>query len=197
SLHTNSYDEALALPTEAAARIALRTQQIIAEESGIASTIDPLAGSYAVEALTDEVEAAAWHYLERIEQLGGAVAALRAGFQQREILRSAYEQQRQLESGERHLVGVNVQVMEEDERPPLLRISPRLADERAEELVRLRRERDGRAWQRALDALRDAAAGSANLMPPIIEAVRCRATTGEICDVLRREFGEYRPPSVL
>ena len=197
SLHTNSYDEALALPTEEAARIALRTQQIIAEETGVASTVDPLGGAYAIEALTDDLEHRAWEYIDRIEQLGGAVSAIEQGFQQKEIMRSAYEFQQQLESGERELVGVNAYVMEEAERPDILRVDPQLAAQQVARLRALRQRRDASAQQRTLQALERAAEGTDNLMPPIIEAVRANATLGEICDTLRGVFGEYQPPSIM
>ncbi|MBV9119589.1 MAG: methylmalonyl-CoA mutase family protein [Chloroflexi bacterium] len=197
SLHTNSFDEALALPTERAARIALRTQQIIAEESGAANTVDPLGGSYAIEALTDELEQRAWAYLERIDQMGGAVEAIQQGFQQSEIMHAAYDFQQRLESGERQLVGVNCYVMEEGERPELLRVDSNLADRQIERLKDLRNRRDGSAVSQALDSLRQAAEGTANLMPPIVECVRASASLGEICDTLRGVFGEYQPPSII
>jgi methylmalonyl-CoA mutase N-terminal domain/subunit len=197
SLHTNSYDEALALPTEEAARIALRTQQIIAEETGVASTVDPLGGAYAIEDLTDGIERAAWEYIERIDALGGAVEAIQQGFQQTEIMNSAYEYQRQLESGERQLVGVNAFVMEEPERPEILRLDPRLAEEQIARVRALRARRDASAVERSLAGLKRAAEGTDNLMPPILEAVRAYATIGEICDTLRDVFGEYEPPAII
>ncbi len=197
SLHTNSYDEALALPSQEAARIALRTQQIIAEESGVASTVDPLGGSYLIEQLTDEVEQRAWSYVERIDALGGAVKAIEQGFQQTEIMSSAYRYQQQIESGERQVVGVNAYTMDEEPLPGLLRIDERLAERQIARLEDLRRRRDAAAVTRSLDALRRAAAGTDNLMPPILDAVRSYATVGEICRALVDVFGEYVPPTVL
>jgi len=197
SLHTNSYDEALALPTEEAARIALRTQQIIAEETGAASTADPLGGAYLIEDLTDRIEQDAWAYIERIEVLGGAVEAIQQGFQQTEIMHAAYEYQQQLESGERETVGVNAFVMEEPSRPDLLRLDPLLAQHQIERLQALRKRRNSNVVDRWLAELRHAASGKDNLMPPILGAVRAYATVGEICDALRDVFGEYQPPSII
>ncbi|HLG70776.1 MAG TPA: methylmalonyl-CoA mutase family protein [Chloroflexota bacterium] len=197
SLHTNSFDEALALPTEEAARIALRTQQIIAEETGVASTADPLGGAYAIEDLTDRIEQAAWEYIERIEALGGAVEAIQQGFQQTEIMHAAYELQRQLESGERQQVGVNAYAMEEPAPPELLRVDADLAGHQIARLRSVRSSRDPAAVSRSLDALHAAASGTANLMPPILDAVRAYATVGEICDAMRQVFGEYQPPSII
>jgi methylmalonyl-CoA mutase, N-terminal domain len=197
SLHTNSYDEALSLPTEKAARIALRTQQIIAQESGAASTADPLGGAYAIEDLTDRLERAAWDYVERIDALGGAVEAIQQGFQQTEIMRASYEYQRQIESGERQLVGVNAYAMEEPGRPEILQLDAALAEKQIAELNALRARRDGAAVGRTLHDLRETAAGTGNLMPPILEAVRSYATIGEICNTLREVFGEYQPPSII
>lgn len=197
SLHTNSYDEALALPTEDAARIALRTQQIIAEETGAASVVDPLGGSYLIEDLTDRIETEAWKYIERIDALGGAVEAIQQGFQQTEIMEAAYAYQRQIESGERQMVGVNAFVMEEPERPEILRLDPELAQQQIDRLQALRSRRDGRAVDQSLESLRQAAAGTVNLMPPILDAVRAYATIGEICDSLRGVFGEYQPPNII
>ncbi|MBX5436913.1 MAG: methylmalonyl-CoA mutase family protein [Alicyclobacillaceae bacterium] len=193
SLHTNAHDEPLALPTEESARLALRTQQIIAYESGVADVVDPLAGSYYVEWLTDAVESRAWRYIERIEQVGGAVRAVEEGCVQREIRRSAYETQRAIEQGEHVVVGVNRFVTEESGQVPLLRVDPDVGRRRAEAVARLRSERSQTAWAEAVAALREAAQGDANLMPAIVRAVRAYATVGEICDVLREVFGEYRP----
>jgi len=197
SLHTNSYDEALALPTQEAVRIALRTQQIIAAETGVASTADPLGGSYLIEDLTDRIEQGAWAYIERIEALGGAVEAIQQGFQQTEIMQAAYEYQQRLESGEREMVGVNTFAMEEPSRPDILRLDPELAQHQIERLQALRKRRDAATISRSLDALRRAASGTDNLMPPILEAVRGYATIGEICNALRDVFGEYVPPSII
>jgi methylmalonyl-CoA mutase N-terminal domain/subunit len=192
SLHTNARDEALALPTEAAARLALRTQQIIAHESGVADTVDPLAGSYFVERLTDEIEDAAQDYLDQIDTMGGALAAIDAGFQQRQIQEAAYRVQREVEEGERIVVGVNRFRDDEVHTPDLQRIDPTAEREQVDRVRRLRHGRDQEAWQRALDRLNAAADTGENLLPPIIEAVKARATLGEISDSLRVTFGEHR-----
>jgi methylmalonyl-CoA mutase N-terminal domain/subunit len=197
SLHTNSYDEALALPTEEAARIALRTQQIIASETGVTSAVDPVGGAWAIEALTDEIEQRAYDYIQRIDDLGGAVRAIEQGYQQREIMQAAYEYQRQVESGERQVVGVNAYSMEEGERPAILRLGPDVAQRPLEQLAAFKRDRAPAPVQHALDALRTAARGADNLMPPILEAVRKSCTLGEICNALRDVFGEYSPPHVI
>jgi methylmalonyl-CoA mutase N-terminal domain/subunit len=193
SLHTNARDEALALPTEEAARIALRTQQIIAYESGVADTIDPLAGSYYVESLTDEIEKRAWAYIDYIDQLGGAVAAIEQGYMQKEIHKAAYETQMAIERGEKIVVGVNRFQIEGEKPPEIHRVDPDIGRQQAERLAKIRAERPQEEWRAALQALREAAAGDSNLMPYIIRAVRAYATTGEICNVLREVFGEYRP----
>ncbi|MCL6453236.1 MAG: methylmalonyl-CoA mutase family protein [Alicyclobacillus sp.] len=193
SLHTNSRDEALALPTEASARLALRTQQILAYESGLTDTIDPLAGSYYVEHLTDEVEARAWQYIDHIDQMGGAVTAIEQGYMQQEIHQAAYDTQVAIERGEQVVVGVNKFQMEEQERPEILRVDPALGRKQAERLAKLRAERPAEAHAAALTALRQAAEGTANLMPYLVDAVRKYATIGEICNVLRDVFGEYHP----
>ncbi|MGE5589918.1 MAG: methylmalonyl-CoA mutase [Bacillota bacterium] len=193
SLHTNSRDEALALPTEASARRAVRPQQIIAHESGVADTIDPLAGSYYLENLTDRIEAEALAYIDRIDALGGAAAAIERGFVQREIQEAAYRWQRQVESGERVVVGVNGFTLEEEEQPDLLVLDPAVEARQAARLADLRQRRDGLAVEKALAHLREAAEGSANLLPPILDAVKTYATLGEIAGTLRQVFGEYRP----
>jgi methylmalonyl-CoA mutase N-terminal domain/subunit len=192
SLHTNARDEALALPTEAAARLALRTQQIIAFESGVAATPDPLAGSYFVERLTDQLEDAASDYLDQIDVMGGAIAAIESGFQQREIQEAAYRVQREVESGEQVVVGVNRFRDDEPHTPELQRIDPTAERQQVEAVHRLRAERDQAACQHALARLAQAAAGTENLMPAIIAAVKARATLGEISDRLRVCFGEHR-----
>ena len=192
SLHTNSRDEALALPTEEAARLALRTQQILAYESGVTETPDPLAGSYYVETLTDQLEAAATALLAEIDALGGPLAAVETGFQQRQIQESAYRYQREVESQARVVVGVNRFVDEATHAPPLQRIDPAAERAQVERLRQVRAERDGAAWSAALGDLAEAAAGTANLLPPIIAAVRAQATLGEISDTLRRAWGEHR-----
>jgi methylmalonyl-CoA mutase N-terminal domain/subunit len=192
SLHTNARDEALALPTAAAARLALRTQQIIAHEAGVTETPDPLAGSYFVESLTNQLEAAANEYLAEIDALGGALKAIEAGYQQRQIQEAAYRVQREVEAEERIVVGVNRYRDDEKASPELQRIDPAGEQGQVERLRQLRAERDATAWQRALDELAAAAAGEANLLPPIIAAVKARATLGEISDQLRVAWGEHR-----
>jgi methylmalonyl-CoA mutase, N-terminal domain len=193
SLHTNSYDEALGLPTEESATIALRTQQIIGFESGVAATADPLAGSYAVEALTDAVEAKAWELIERIDGMGGAVAAIEQGWMQGQIAESAYQFQRNVESGDQVVVGVNRFVGEQATEVPVFYPNETVAREQAEALARIRAERDGAAVSQALDGLRTAALGSENVLNPMREALRRKATVGEVCGVLRKVWGEYRP----
>jgi methylmalonyl-CoA mutase N-terminal domain/subunit len=193
SLHTNSRDEALALPTEEAVRIALRTQQIIAYESGVAETVDPLAGSYYVESLTDRIEKEVFQYIKRIDDLGGAVKAIEQGYIQQEIQDSAYAWQMDVEKGERIIVGLNKFQIKENPPKGLLRVDPAVGERQKQKLVALRAGRDQKAVDSALASLRCAARGTDNLMPPILEAVRAYATLGEICGVLREEFGEYRP----
>jgi methylmalonyl-CoA mutase, N-terminal domain len=192
SLHTNSRDEALALPTEEAARLALRTQQILAYEAGVTETPDPLAGSYYVETLTDELEAAANVYLEEIEAIGGTLAAIEAGYQQRQIQEAAYAVQRRIEAGDQVVVGVNRFVDDAAASPPLQRIDPEAEREQIERVRRVRADRDSAACELALAALADAAAGTANLLPTIIAAVEAQATLGEISDRLRLAWGEHR-----
>jgi len=194
SLHTNSRDEALALPTEQAVRIALRTQQIIAYESGVAETVDPLAGSYYVESLTDRIETEVLQYIKRIDDLGGAVKAIEQGYIQQEIQDSAYAWQMDVENGERVIVGLN-KIPGKGKNPPqgLLRVDPAVGERQKQKLAALKAGRDQKAVDSALASLRNAASSSDNLMPPILEAVRGYATLGEICSVLREEFGEYRP----
>jgi methylmalonyl-CoA mutase N-terminal domain/subunit len=193
SLHTNSFDEALALPTEQAAKTALRTQQIIGMETGVASVVDPLGGSYFLEALTDQIEERATRYIDRVDRMGGAVAAIEAGFYQDEIHESAFEIQRGVESGERVIVGVN-RFRDPNERPvEVLRIGEEEVARQVERLARLRADRDGAAVHRALGTVAEAARGSENLLPPMKDALRVRATLGEVSDVLRDAFGEYHP----
>jgi methylmalonyl-CoA mutase, N-terminal domain len=192
SLHTNAFDEALALPTERSARTALRTQQIIAYESNVAGTVDPLAGSYFVESLTDAVEAGARDYLARIDALGGTLAALEAGFFHDEIETSAYEWQRQIDSGERVIVGVNRFQAQETPPEDLLKVDPALRAQQIARLDALRAERDAGVAADRLRALQSAAGGTDNLMPYIVQCVEDRCTLGEICDALRRVFGEYK-----
>jgi methylmalonyl-CoA mutase N-terminal domain/subunit len=197
SLALSCYDEALAIPTEEAQRIALRTQQIIAHESGVADTIDPLAGSYFVESLTNELEEKAQQYLDRIEDMGGAVTAIESGYMQREIQEASVAQQREIESGRRVLVGVNKFADAEEEPKTIFRVNTRLAAAQKKRLMAAKAERDDDAVEAALSRLSDAARGDHNLMPPILAAVRAYATLGEICDALRHVFGEYRPPEVV
>jgi methylmalonyl-CoA mutase N-terminal domain/subunit len=197
SLHTNSRDEALALPTEESVRIALRTQQIIAHESGAADTIDPLAGSYYVEALTSELERLASEYIAKIDSLGGAVKAIEQGFMQREIQDSAYDYQRQVEEGQRIVVGVNEFKIEEPAPSGLLRVDPAVGVLQKRKLEELRARRDNLAVQAALGELEQAARGDDNLMPYIFSAVKTYATLGEICDRLRNVFGEYVAEDLL
>ncbi|MEW5991950.1 MAG: methylmalonyl-CoA mutase family protein [Chloroflexota bacterium] len=192
SLHTNSRDEALALPTEESVRLALRTQQILAFEAGVTETPDPLAGSYFVETLTDELEAAATAYLEEIDAMGGTLAALDAGFQQRQIQESAYRTQRAIDAGDQVVVGVNRFRDEASISPPTQRIDPEGERRQVEGLRRVRAERDPVAWATALARLDDAAMGTDNLLPPLIEAVRAYATVGEIADRLRAAWGVHR-----
>ncbi len=196
SLHTNSMDEALALPSETAVRIALRTQQIIAHESGVTNTVDPLAGSYFVEALTNRTERAVYDYFEKIEKLGGVIKAIERGFFQRELAESASRYQREIEARERTIVGVNDYVTEEPLSIPLLRMDPEGERRQRARLARVKAERDNEAVARTLSAVRHAAQGKENLMPYFIDAVKAYATLGEICDVLREAFGLYREPAV-
>jgi methylmalonyl-CoA mutase N-terminal domain/subunit len=192
SLHTNSLDEAWALPSEKAVTIALRTQQIIAHESGVAHTIDPLAGSYYVEWLTKKMEDDCYAYFRRIEEIGVVVAGIKAGFFQREIADSAFRYQKEIEEQDRVIVGVNDYVMPEKLEIPLLRVNEESERQHLERLHRVRRERDNVRVGETLAALEQAASGTANTMPFILDAVRAYATLGEICDVFRKVFGVYR-----
>ena len=195
SLHTNSKDEALALPTEDAVRVALRTQQVIAHESGAADTIDPLAGSYFIESLTDELEAKAVEYIERIDTLGGAVRAIENGYQQREIHDAAFRYQQAIETRQQIIVGVNDFTVEEDHHDELLRVDLALEERQKERVAGVRAERNQAAARAACDRVGQVARDGGNLMPAIIDAVRAYVTLGEISDALRNEFGEYRPPT--
>ncbi|MGD2058212.1 MAG: methylmalonyl-CoA mutase family protein [Anaerolineales bacterium] len=197
SLHTNSMDEALALPSEHAVTIALRTQQILAEESGVSNTIDPLGGSYFVEKLTNQIEAQARDYFNRIEELGGVLPAINAGFFQREIQEAAYRYQREIDADDRYIVGVNAYDDDEPINIPLLEMDPEGYRRQASRLKRLRDERDNAAVGQALDRLRIACEGTENTMPYILDAVRQYATLGEIVDVMRAVFGTYQEPSWL
>jgi len=192
SLHTNSMDEALALPSELAARVALRTQQIIAHESGVANTVDPLGGSYLVETLTNKLEREAYEYFEKIRALGGVIPAIEKGFFQREIAQSAYRYQQEIDQGKRVVIGVNQYASDEPLRIPLLEMDSDGERRQLERLDRVRCERDNEVLSERMETLRRAAKGTDNLMPHIIEAVRASGTLGEVCGVLRQVFGEYR-----
>jgi methylmalonyl-CoA mutase, N-terminal domain len=197
SLHTNALDEAYALPTELAARTALRTQQIIAHESGVTDVVDPLGGSYYVETLTNQMEAAASEYFRKLDELGGMIAAIEKGFPQREIREAAWRYQREIERKERIIVGVNDYVMDEEEPIDILIINPEVEKRQIERVRELRASRAQERWQGALEALRKAAVAKENLMPPIINAVKAYATVGEICTALKDVFGEYEEPLEL
>lgn len=197
SLHTNSRDEALALPTEQSALLALRTQQIVAHESDVGDTVDPLGGSYYLESLTREVEAKAVEYLGKIDDLGGAVAAIERGYMQREIQAAAYTYQREIETQERVIVGVNQFASGEEPPVDLLRVNPAIEERQSERLGRLRSERNAEATRAALERVEAAARDGGNLMPSIIDAVRNWATLGEISDAMRGVFGQYQPVNVL
>jgi methylmalonyl-CoA mutase N-terminal domain/subunit len=198
SLHTNSMDETLALPTEEAATVALRTQQIIAHETGVASVIDPLGGSYFVEALTDRMEEEAWRYIRRIDEMGGIVSAVEKGFPQKEIADASYRFQKDVEAQRRVIVGINRFSTEEDEVPiPVLRIDPEVERRQVERVRAVRAQRDASAHRTAVESLGDACLSRRNLVPCVIEAVRAQATLGEICDVFREAYGVYREPAVF
>ena len=197
SLHANALDEALALPTESAALIALRTQQIIAHETGVANTIDPVAGSYAIESLTNTIESGARTYIEKIDALGGMLRAIEAGFVQGEIQRAAYDYQRAIERGEQIVVGVNEFVAEEEKPIPLLRIDPRIEAEQIERVRAVRARRDAQAAANAMTEVESRARSGANLLPVILAAVEAYCTVGEISDALRRVFGEYKEAVVV
>jgi methylmalonyl-CoA mutase N-terminal domain/subunit len=192
SLHTNGYDEALSLPTEEAARIALRTQQIVAYESGAPDTVDPLAGSFFVEQLTNEVEEKAWQLIEKIDAMGGSVSAIEQGFIQNEIAKSAYEYQRKIENGSKIIVGVNKFQLKEEASIPLLKIDDSIRDAQVQKLRRLRESRNGELVTKCLEAVRQKAASSENIMPAVVDAVESYCTLGEIADELRKLFGEYK-----
>ncbi len=197
SLHTNSMDEALALPSEFAVTVALRTQQIIAHESGVVNTVDPLGGSYAVEALTDRIERQAYDYFERIKALGGVLPAIEVGFFQQEIADAAYRYQREIDERRRLIVGINEYVADEPLRIPLLKIDPQGYERQVARLKTVRAERDSGAVGQALDRLRIAAQSTENTMPYILDAVRAYATLQEMMDVLREVFGLYREPMIM
>ncbi|HZR28570.1 MAG TPA: methylmalonyl-CoA mutase family protein, partial [Terriglobales bacterium] len=197
SLHTNGFDEALALPTEEAARIALRTQQIIAYESGAAQSVDPVAGSYYIEYLTDEIEKRAEGYLEKIDALGGMLKAIETGYVQQEIQNAAYDFQQSVDSHQAVIVGVNQFQIEEEKSPPIQRVDESLERKQVERVQALRARRDSVAWKAAIQRVEDCARSGDNLMPHIIHAVENYATVGEISDVLRRVFGEHQETVVI
>jgi len=198
SLHTNSLDETYALPTEEAAKIALRTQQIISDESNIPCVVDPLGGSYFIEKLTDEIEEAAWKYIDHIDNLGGIVPAINQGYPQKEIARSAYEYQRQVERSERTIVGINKYIEEDEIDPvPTLKIEHEVENQQIKRIQQFRADRDSAATSAAMDAIKQAANGDENLMPVVINAVKAGATLGEISDLFREVFGVYRDPAFL
>jgi len=197
SLHTNSFDEALALPTEQSARIALRTQQIIGYESGVPQTIDPFAGSYFVEHLTNEVEKRAAEYLGKIEVMGGMLKAIERGYVQQEIQNAAYEYQQAVDRGEAIVVGVNRFELEQEKPIPIQRIDEALEPRQVERVRAVRARRDKGRWQTALREVEEGARSGANLMPRILAAVEASATVGEISDAMRRVFGEYQEAVVI
>jgi methylmalonyl-CoA mutase N-terminal domain/subunit len=197
SMALSCYDEALAIPTTEAQRIALRTQQIIAHESGVTDTVDPFGGSYYVETLTNEIEAKAQEYIDRVEDMGGSVAAIESGYMQTEIQEAAVGQQQEIEKGTRVVVGVNKFRSDEEPEPVIFRVNTQLAQAQVGRLRKVRAERDAAAAQAALQRLGGAARGTDNLMPSILDAVRAYATLGEICGELRKVWGEYRPPTVV
>ncbi len=193
SLHTNSFDEAIALPTPKAARLALRTQQVLAYETDVTRTVDPFAGSYAVESLTNDVEAESRRLMEAVAERGGAVAAIEQGFQRAEIERSAYQVARQIDAGERVVVGVNRFQLEEEEPYEPLQVDPAIEVTQAAKLAALRAGRDQTAVDTALDNVTAAARGTGNVLIPLKDALRLRATVGEVCNALRDVWGVYRP----
>ncbi len=198
SLHTNSMDEAWALPSDKAVRIALRTQQILAHESGVINTIDPFGGSYFLESLTDQMEEEAYKYFDRIESLGGVIPAIEKGFFQREIADSAYRYQSEIEKNERTIVGINDYVLKGEKLTiPILEMDPEGEKRQLERLKKLRKDRDNKKWESSLNKLRRAAEGEENLMPYILDAVKAYATLGEVCDVMREVFGEYEEPPLF
>jgi methylmalonyl-CoA mutase N-terminal domain/subunit len=193
SLHTNSYDEAIALPTQKAARLALRTQQVIAYESDVTKTVDPFAGSYVVESMTDDLDAAIRELMQAVDDRGGAVAAIEEGYQKSEIEASAYRIAQQIDSGQRVVVGLNRFTSSDDEPYEPLRVDPAIEAEQGERLARLRADRDQAAVDHALTGLQAAARGTDNVLYPMREALRARATVGEVCHALREVWGTYVP----
>jgi methylmalonyl-CoA mutase, N-terminal domain len=197
SLHTNSYDEALALPTEEAVRIALRTQQIIAEETGVANTIDPLGGAYFVESLTDLMEERAYEYFRKIDELGGMVEAVKRGFPQREIADAAFELQTEIDSGRRTVVGVNRFTEGDEQATEILRIDPALERKQIDRVQAARADRDDATVAASLAAIKDAAGGNTNLMPLLLDAARAHVSEGEIVETLQQVWGDYREQPVF
>jgi len=197
SLHTNSFDEALALPSELAVQVALRTQQVIAYETEVCDTVDPLAGAYYIEYLTDEVEKRAQDYIDQIDRMGGAVAAIEKGFIQKEIADSAYRFLKEVESGDRVIVGVNRFQTEEELLKDLLKVDPTVGEKQVARLKELMSVRDEAAVRQALAELKAVAQGTENVMPAMLTAVKALATVGEICDALREVFGEYEAPAFI
>jgi methylmalonyl-CoA mutase N-terminal domain/subunit len=196
SLHTNSMDEALALPSEKAVRIALRTQQIIAEESGVTDTVDPLGGSYYIEWLTSKMEEETYKYFDKVERLGGVIPAIEKGFFQREIAESAYRYQKETDENKRIIVGVNHYKLDEEPSIPILKMDEKGEERQINRLKKLRTERDTTKVQNHLQRLRKAAEGDKNLMPFILDCIHSYATLGETCDVLREVFGEYKEQAI-
>jgi methylmalonyl-CoA mutase, N-terminal domain len=196
SLHTNSFDEALALPSTKAARLALRTQQVIRYESDLTATADPFAGSYAIESMTDDIADAADALIDRIEEMGGAVAAIERGFQKSQIEGAAYQVARQIDDGERVIVGVNRFTADGEEPYQPLRVNPAIETEQADRLTRLRDGRDAAEFGRRISALKKAAETADNILYPLRDALRADATLGEVCDALREVWGEYRPSEI-
>ncbi|MGA3280115.1 MAG: methylmalonyl-CoA mutase family protein [Smithella sp.] len=196
SLHTNSLDEVFCLPSEHAAEIALRTQQILAEETGVANTIDPLAGSYFIETITNQIEEGAWDYIRKIDDMGGMIAAIEKGFPQMEIAESAYKFQKQLERGEKIMVGMNKYVSNNEYSIPLLEIEERISEEQIKRLNDVRRKRNNNAVKKSLDHIKNSCKKGENVMPHCIEAVKALATLQEICDIYREVYGEYRDPGL-
>jgi methylmalonyl-CoA mutase, N-terminal domain len=197
SLHTNSLDETLALPSEQAVMVALRTQQILAEESGVSNVVDPLGGSWAVEALTDRMEREARAYIDRIDELGGMIRAIELGYPQKEIAEAAWVYQQQVDRGEKTVVGVNRYQAPEDRPPELLRVPLEVEERQAERVRGVKRERNAAAAREALARVREAATSRENLIPPLVAAVKAMVTLGEISDVYRDVFGQYRDPAWL
>jgi methylmalonyl-CoA mutase, N-terminal domain len=192
SLHTNGYDEALSLPTEEAARIALRTQQIVAYESGAPESVDPMAGSFFIEQLTNEVEEKAWQLIDKIDALGGSVSAIEQGFIQNEIAKSAYDYQRKIENGQKVIVGVNKFQLKDETTIPLLKIDDSIRTGQVEKLKKLKEKRNSQNVSARLEAVREKATNGENIMPAVVEAVENLCTLGEIADELRKLYGEYK-----